>query len=74
MNHRHLRPAAWSRRTPVGFDHAAWMRRNSPLTPAQCEAQGLCVDCGGRGGLWWSFGAEYRYTPCRSCTPEGGTR
>lgn len=61
------RLTAWSRPTPSSFDHEAWTRRNSDLTPEQCQTQGLCVDCGGRGGLWWSFGDEYGYTPCRHC-------
>ncbi|WP_150246158.1 hypothetical protein [Nocardiopsis quinghaiensis] len=69
MIQRHPRPAAWSRPTPPRFDHTAWTRRNSGLSPQQCQAQGLCVACGGRGGLWWSFGAEFGYTPCRECAP-----
>lgn len=62
------RPLPWSRRAPRGFDHDAWTRRNSDLTPVQCYSYGLCVTCGGLEGLWWSFGDQFGYTPCPECT------
>lgn len=61
-------PAPWSRRMPAGFDRDAWTRKNSDLTIQQCRLRGVCVGCGGTAGLWWSFGAEYGYTPCPECT------
>lgn len=61
------RLTSWSRPTPPTFDHDSWTRRNSYLSPQQCRSMGLCPACGGRGGLWWSTGDEYGYTPCRHC-------
>lgn len=57
----------WSRKHDSDFDTDAWTKKNSDLSPDECEKRGLCPTCGGKKKLWWAFGDEHGATPCPDC-------
>ena len=48
-----------------------WEAQNTPLSPKEAEAKGLCYCCGGQGALYSAFGGERITTVCPICRGAG---